>query len=320
MPNTVRSISLPVGRFGVNEHRDVGIIQQLLNKASASNQKLASAGLEKLKPEEICGPRTIAAIEKYQQLVLGWSGRAVDGTVHPNRATWKALNGNVDSLAKIKSVRTDPAMRVGGYAAFRQGDYKQKLGDSTNATIAAYGCARCCLTMAATCIGAATRHWPEDLEPRQLTPLKSNEILRKAGAFSGYALAMQKAAEALGMGYTEYGRAGNLVPDDVRLIDTHLNHGYPVAAHVDYKKGSAGDHWILIAARYDYGVYTAIDPAFGKTMRLTRGDNMTVDNPRYHQIKDERQGVLFGWPGSGGSSSQEKYVVVRFALLSPSGA
>lgn len=320
MPNPVRSIKLPVGRSGVNARDDVRIIQRLLNQAITSNQKLASARLETLKVDGACGPRTNEAIEKYQQLVLGWSGRAVDGTVQPNRATWKALNGNVDSLAKIKPARTEASMWVGGYAVFRQGNYKQKLGDSTTGTIAAYGCALCSLTMAATCIGSVTQHWPEDLKPRELTPLKSNEIMRKAGVFNGYALVMKKAANSLGMEFDEYGRAGELTPDDISLVDAHLNRGYPIAAHVDYKKDAVGDHWILVIARYGNGKYTAIDPAYGKTMQLTRGDNQSVNNVRYNEIKDERQGVLFGWSRSGASAAQEKYVVVRFALLSPSGA
>jgi hypothetical protein len=320
MPKTARSIKLAVGRSGVNVRDDVKIIQQLLNQAIATNKKLANAHLEKLKVDGVCGARTNEAIEKFQQLVLGWSGRAVDGTVQPNRQTWKALNGNVDSLVRIKPAHTEPSMWVGGYAMFRQGNYKQKLGDSTTGTIAAYGCALCSLTMAATCIGSATEYWPEDLKPRELTPLKSNEILRKAGVFNGYALVMKKAANALGMEFDEYGRAGDLTANDVRLIDAHLNRGYPIAAHVDYKRDAVGDHWILVIARYGNGKFTAIDPAYGKTMQLTRGDNQTVNNPRYNEIKDERQGVLFGWSGSGGSSAQEKYVVVRFALLSPAGA
>jgi hypothetical protein len=319
MPNVTNSIKLPVGRSGVNHRDDVKVVQQLLNRVIASNQKFAGAGLSKLTVDGVCGALTISAIEKFQQVVLGWSGRGVDGTVEPNRTTWKALNGNVDLPSQIKPIRTESSMWVGGYATFRQGDYRQKLGDSTSATIAGYGCAMCTLTMAATCIGAATQFWPEDLTPRELTPLKSNEILRRAGAFNGYALAMKKAANALGMEYDEHGRAGDLVPSDVSMIDSHLNRGYPVAAHVDYKKESAGDHWILTIARNGNGTYRAIDPAYGKTMLLTRGDNQTVNNPRYQEIKDERQGVLFGWGGSGGSSSQQKYVVVRFALLSPGG-
>lgn len=278
MPNVANSIKLPVGRSGVNNRDDVKIVQRLLNRVIATIQKFAAAGLSKLTVDGICGALTTEAIEKFQQVVLGWSRREVDGTVEPSRTTWKELNGNVDSPSKIKPIRTESSMWVGGYATFRQGDYKQNLVDSTNATIAAYGCAMYTLTMAATCIGTATQYWPEDLTPRELTPLKSNEILRRAGAFNGYALVMKKAANALGMEYDEHDRAGDRVPSDVSMIDSQLNRGYPVAAHVDYKKDSAGDHWILVIARHGNGSYTAIDPAYGKTMLLTRGDNQSVNN------------------------------------------
>jgi hypothetical protein len=322
MSHTARVIKHSVGRNGLNRAPDVAVIQQLLNGVIAREEKLRSAGIAQLDITKTCDASTIGAIEKFQEIVLHWSGRAVDGTVEPNKGTWKALNGNIASTPKIKRLATPRPMWVGSYAAFRQGDFKEKLGESSKATIARYGCALCSLTMAATYIGSPTKFWPEGLAPRDLSPLGSNEIFRKAGAFSGYQLIMKKAAESLGMEYDEY--TGCLTPDDISLIDEHMRRGYPVAANVDYKnkpdeKKSKGDHWVLVITRHSDGTFNAIDPATGLEMLLTRGDRMTVYNLRYQQIKDEGGGVLFGWVGSGGSHSQEKYVVVRFALLAPAG-
>lgn len=315
---TARIIKQSVGKKGQNQKTDVEIVQKLLNTALDKDARFAASGVKKLKPDGKCGPLTNTAIEKYQSVVMGWSGASVDGTVEPGKTTWKSLNGNVSSSVHITPTAA-PSSTIGNYQAFRQGNYQDALGHSSTLKISGHGCALTTLTMAATLIGAATEHWPEGLLPRDLTPPKVNDILRSAGAFSGGNLIMSKAANALGMRYDEYGRNTNLQDSDLDRIDNHLARGLPVAGHVDYKRGSAGDHWILIIARNNDETYTAIDPATGKSMSLTHGRNRTVNNARYSTIKDEKTGVLFGWAGSGGSANQQKYVVVRFALLSAGG-
>lgn len=309
------TITNPVGKLGLNRSQDVGVIQRLLNAALDSYTDFKATGLTKLTEDNSIGPLTIGAIEIFQSKVLKWSGPAVDGTVTPGRATWKALNGNVSNMSEIKPQPTTRATWQGNYAAFRQGDYKDKLGDSTSASIAGYGCALCTLTMAATYIGSRTKFWPDKLTPKELTPPKANEICRKAGVFTGFALYMQGAANALGMDYDEHGRTSKLGEDDIDHIDAHLSFGKPVAANVDYKSGSAGDHWILVNSRAGDATYTAIDPAYGTVMKLASNRNQTVNNARYASTKNEKTGVLFGWKGSGGSKNQEQYIVVRFALL-----
>jgi hypothetical protein len=144
--------------LGVNIRDDVKFVQQLLNRVIPTHQKLTAAGLGKLDVDGSCGALATGTIERFQQLVLGWSGCGVDGTVAPNRTTWKALKGNVDAPSKIKSIRKESSMWVSSYATFRQGDYNQKLGDSTSGTIAVYGCAIGTVTMAATCIGARSQY------------------------------------------------------------------------------------------------------------------------------------------------------------------
>ena len=172
-------------------------------------------------------------------------------------------------------------------------------------------------TMAATSIGAPTEHWPSDLQPKDLTPTKANAILRKAGAFrSGYEMIISAGAAALGMDYDEYGRSSDLSDEHLTMVDAHLRAGLPIAAHVDYKGNAKGDHWILVYALNIDETYSAIDPAYGKKMLLTSGRNQTVNNVRYATTKDEKTGILFGWANSGGSASQQKYIVVRFGLLS----
>jgi hypothetical protein len=315
----VQAIAHAVGKNGLNQTKDVKLVQRLLNRALTKWPAFAGADAKALKDDGVCGPVTIKRIEAFQRGVLKWSGPAVDATVDPNGRTWKKLAGNVASASQIKPVATARPQWVDTYAAFRQGDYSEKLGHATAGTdsIARYGCAMCSLTMAATYIGSRTEHWPPDLKPEQLTPPLVNEILRKAGAFSGFLLTMPKAAEALGMTYEEYGKTSDLDDKDLPRIDSHLKAGLPIAAHVDYKKTSVGDHWILIISRNGDGTYRAIDPSYGRSMLLTSGAGMTVDNTRYAETKAEKTAVLFGYGGSGGSASQQKYLVVRYALLKP---
>lgn len=317
MATQARSIALTVGRYGVNKSVDVKVIQLLLNEALDRDPKFKATGTGKLATDGACGPLTIGAIEKFQQAVLGWSGPSVDGTVHPNKRTWKALNGNVASNDQIIPQADQRPPKVDGFSAFRQGDFAAtKLGDG-DLNIAGHGCALCTLTMAATAIGSPTKHWPACMLPKDLTPSISNQILRKAGAFSGSMLFMRGAAEALGMTYDEYGmRPGNwddkLEADNVLYIESNLVAGNPVAANVDYKSTSRGDHWILITKRYGDGTFGCIDPATGRALKLTK--SRPPATAQKSMDRDLGGGVLFGW-GQGGSASQQKYVVKRFALL-----
>lgn len=311
----VDTIKYRVGYKGINATNEVRLVQKLLNRARLTNAAFAAA-VPKLDEDDHIGPRTIAAIEKFQEIVLKWSAQASDGAVDPGGKTWKALNGNVGTPAAIKKWNST-------YAVFNQNKVSGTLGSSTE-TIAKSGCALCTLTMAATYLGAPTKHWPEGLLPQDLTPSKANAICVKAQAFFGYRLVVKTAAEALGMLFLEYGsevRNGKRVDtsldeeEHLILLDNHLRTHRPVAAEVDYRGGTsgAGDHWILIVQRNGDHTYTAIDPATGGTMALMSGRGQTVNHARYAQIKDRRTGILFGMPG--GRPNQQRYVVVRFGLL-----
>jgi Ethanolamine utilization protein EutJ (predicted chaperonin) len=97
------------------------------------------------------------------------------------------------------------------------------------------------------------------------------------------------------------------------LLDNHLRTERPVAAHVDYRGGTSGDHWILVVQKNGDHTYTAIDPATGGAMTLMSGRDQSVNHARYAQTWDKRTGILFGMPG--GRPSQQRYIVVRFGLL-----
>lgn len=73
------SIKESVGKKGTNNKEDVKIVQQLLK---AKGAKLVGLG--------ICGPLTIRAIKKFQEVNMnGYS----DGLIEPGRNTWKLLIG-----------------------------------------------------------------------------------------------------------------------------------------------------------------------------------------------------------------------------------
>lgn len=313
-----RSISAPVGAKGTNLSRDVKVIQELLNTARVNNAKFKTAGIDRLAEDGDIGPKTIAAISAYQKHVMGWQGDAVDGTVHPNRMTWKSLNGNVGSVpGEQSSKEATPSTMVAGYVMFKQGDFKSTTLGNGNLNVSGHGCALCTLTMAATAIGTATKHWPKNLAPRDLTPPKSNDIIKAAGGFTGSLLKMKEAAEALGMTYDEFGRTSELKGSDVSWIEHNLGAGYPVAAHVDYKSSNVGDHWILVVRRRSDATFDAIDPATGRVVTLTKAPMSSIGDPKGAPGLDSvLKGVLYGW-GQGGSKSQMKYVVVRFGLLAP---
>ena len=99
------------------------------------------------------------------------------------------------------------------------------------------------------------------------------------------------------------------------IIMMNLRAGYPVAGHVDYKSSGIGDHWILIVQN-SRSEFDAIDPATGRLLHLTSAPASAQDGPPVTRTENIMHGVLFGW-GRGGSNNQQKYVVVRFALLAP---
>jgi peptidoglycan hydrolase-like protein with peptidoglycan-binding domain len=318
MTTKARSTQFPVGKEGLNKAEDVRVIQQLLNEALGREIKFQSAGIKKLSVDGKCGPLTRRAIQAYQEKVLVWSGRAVDATVHPGGATWNSLNGNIRSAQQIKvtTVSTRPKT-IDGYSVFRQGDGKwgsERLGDGDH-TFHQWGCAICTLTMAASLIGSPTADWPGNLRPSNLNPSLTNGILRKARAFSGSSLDMPKAANALGMSYDEYGKATATKPEDVAIIQAHIQRG-PVAAHVAYGGRTKGCHWILIVKRHADGSFGCIDPAYGAGVKLTSNPTCSGVRPVSKKPETIARGVLYGFE-NGGSPNQQQYVVVRFACLSP---
>ena len=79
--SSANTLSGSVGRGGQNNPNDVRRVQNLLNRHGIRPS---------LVEDGIVGPRTIAAIEQFQNAKLGIS----DGLVEPNRNTWRALLGH----------------------------------------------------------------------------------------------------------------------------------------------------------------------------------------------------------------------------------
>lgn len=71
---------------GVNRFNDVGTVQRLLNQVPP----FSGGPTPPLQPDSKCGPKTIAAIQKFQIQQFGWSG--ADGRVDPNGQTLRRLN------------------------------------------------------------------------------------------------------------------------------------------------------------------------------------------------------------------------------------
>lgn len=81
-----RTISGSVGRASANRQSDVATVQELLNQVSQSE----GGPQPKLKVDGLCGPKTSAAIQKFQLHHFGWSG--ADGRVEPGHQTIAKLN------------------------------------------------------------------------------------------------------------------------------------------------------------------------------------------------------------------------------------
>ncbi len=95
---TSAGLSASVGKKGENKEADVKQVQTLLNKNGA---QVAADGK--------MGPKTIKAIEAFQQSKLGFK----DGLVEPDKATWKALNG--------ESVSSEGGKEAGAQGKAEQG-------------------------------------------------------------------------------------------------------------------------------------------------------------------------------------------------------
>ena len=81
-----RTISASVGLNGVNRPDDVTTVQLLLNKVPTDQGGPAPP----LVVDGICGPKTRAAIQKFQLHHFGWAG--ADGRVDPGQQTMAKLN------------------------------------------------------------------------------------------------------------------------------------------------------------------------------------------------------------------------------------
>lgn len=89
----IRNISAPVGTKGaVNRFDDVITVQQLLNNISPSDGGPTSP----LNLDGLSGPKTVAAIQKFQLHHFGWPG--ADGRVDPGGQTLLKLNEFNQSL------------------------------------------------------------------------------------------------------------------------------------------------------------------------------------------------------------------------------
>ncbi len=339
MSITTQSIQNSVGRGGVNRWADTCVVQELLNGHIDAGRLNA----DRLVKDGDCGGLTIGAIRAFQTGPMSKSESWADGRVDPNGQTWKALNGNLPDTSAIPPMEATPqvedavhnAASNAGYAVFRQGDYGQNLGNGSK-TIAAKGCCLCTLTMAATVIGSRTKHWPADLAPKDLDPLKANDICKKAGAFGAgkYTINMSTAVPALGMKGEHYGFDSNngnklaLPSNAIDVLTAHLATGNPVAANVDYKDSSDmndeyGDHWVLITSLVNEGIAhcEALDPSPGDRMTFTK--LCLPIHERHYDADRALEAVLFGIPGDQPGTSYDRqqkqfnYGVLRFMTLEP---
>jgi hypothetical protein len=81
-----RTISATVGRASANRHDDVVTVQELLNQVPPDE----GGPQPVLTVDGLCGPKTNAAIQKFQLHHFGWGG--ADGRVEPGRQTIAKLN------------------------------------------------------------------------------------------------------------------------------------------------------------------------------------------------------------------------------------
>lgn len=86
--NATGNIKASVGRGGKNRKADVGAVQE----------QLAARGINPGKPDQLIGPKTIGAIESFQQTALGFS----DGLISPGKNTEKELFGGSGKVRETK--------------------------------------------------------------------------------------------------------------------------------------------------------------------------------------------------------------------------
>ncbi|MCC9600408.1 peptidoglycan-binding protein [Stieleria sp. JC731] len=78
-------INASVGRRGVNKHDDTTGVQKAINQVPLDD----GGSPVPLKPDGICGRKTIDAIERFQIHHFGWPG--ADGLIEPGRQTYNRL-------------------------------------------------------------------------------------------------------------------------------------------------------------------------------------------------------------------------------------
>ena len=348
-----------VGYGGQNLEADVKEVRMLLERHMLGNHMFRFAleeaelvGANGLHPGAgVVGPAAFI----FQRKVMGYTEDFADGFVKYNNKTWKALAGQVgtDGITPVAADSVSAAVgdalgNVGAFMMFCQGDFTDKLnhhydsdkdGETTRqdakATIASHGCCLCTLTMAATGIGRPTEHWPKNLVAKDLTPHIANKIVKDGGGYFLKGLSTFSVPGLFGMSVERYGPGyeNEIGENAISLIDGHLAQGFPIAAHVDYKRvGSDGDHWILITNKTNdcYRKYDAIDPASGTKMGLTPNSAANtrdldlflkkMDDPKFTY----QPGVLYGIASPPSAKCSEKqrnkqdnYRMVRFLLLSP---
>lgn len=338
-----------VGKGGVNRPADVGLVQQRLADHILRHQGLRSAfaaeadGLG-FEAQGRCCARTILAIRLFQRVVLRWSDVMADGRVDPGRATWAGLNGNrgdglltaphppvrvlgpaaqggQPATAAPAAKPANPPQSQSGPGYFGQSDKAHGatlIGNSTDKTISGYGCLLCSLTMAATWIGAQTKVWDTaghgTLLPAALTPLIAQDILRASGAFTGASLNAVTAAAALGMDAKDTGIGVALAADSATTVTTHLSAGRrAIAANVDYKGTSGGDHWVLFY-HGPGGDIMCYDPA--DRARSQKSGRISTDRAAYDTYRGKSANttaILFG------ESGKRHFGVVRLLYLWPAG-
>lgn len=104
MPNIMSA----VGRGGTNGNQDVRVVQTLLNQNAARMQPFTA-----LRVDGLIGPKTIAAIERYQRNVLRFQN--VDGRVDPGGTTLRNLNNGATTAPRATPT---PAAQPAGYTYF----------------------------------------------------------------------------------------------------------------------------------------------------------------------------------------------------------
>lgn len=353
------TLSASVGYGGVNIPKDVEEVRLLIERHMMTNIMFnyeLEGGELTMAGSLLPGVGILSsAIHVFQKTVMRKPDSWADGLVARKGQTWTALSGQIGSAYVLPTFVETVAPQVGAslgnvgnFQKFRQGANTARMEHRTDtngdgvtdkndawATIATHGCCLCTLTMAATGIGRPTKYWPAGLLAKDLTPHIANKIVVEGGGYvEAEGLKTDYVPGLFGMKVERYGpRYDHAIgPNALDLIDGHLADGNPVAAHVDYRRGtSKGDHWILITNKNNDPLngYDAIDPASGTKMKMTKYSAANgrefdffmkkLNNSNYSY----EPGVLYGVPSAAGACSerqrnkQRDYRMVRFLLLSP---